>query len=254
MTSSSDPAGAAGKVSLTVAYNGEPKDFDGPPGQPLRAVFNQALAKFGITGDDRQNQALFLDGNELDLDTKLGDLDLPEDAVLILQARRASGGGGDRPPLLVPLEVRAETEGHLRECGSEGWECAVLWAAPNDSHSSWTVERAYHPRHGRSRFGYDIAGEDLYRVHRSLLDEELKLVAQVHTHPGPAFHSERDDRGPAIHTPGFISVVVPNFARSGLGPSRGLYVTEYAGDGAWQELTPREQEERLQWEAGDGNR
>ena len=39
-----------------------------------------------------------------------------------------------------------------------------------------------------------------------------RLFAQVHTHPGRAYHSEMDDRYAVVIAPGGLSLVVPNFA------------------------------------------
>jgi len=58
---------------------------------------------------------------------------------------------------------------------------------------------------------------------------------QVHTHPGEAFHSRTDDRFPIIHTPGFLSLVIPDY---GLGPVgfAGAYLAELGSDGRWREV------------------
>jgi proteasome lid subunit RPN8/RPN11 len=39
----------------------------------------------------------------------------------------------------------------------------------------------------------------------------LTLLAQVHSHPRRAFHSDVDERAPHSAEPGFLSAVVPNF-------------------------------------------
>lgn len=42
---------------------------------------------------------------------------------------------------------------------------------------------------------------------------ELQVVAQVHTHPGQAFHSDGDVEGAKIRYPGYVSLVLPEFGR-----------------------------------------
>lgn len=233
------------KVVVRVSYNGEdPESFEGPPNQPLRAVFRKALTFFKVRPADQSNLGLFHAGNELNLDTKLGDLNLPEDAVVILQARRA--GGGYASPLTVLASVRRETEEHLRRCGRSGHECVVLWAAARGPVGDpRTVERLFHPKHGMSPHLYEIGPGDLYVVNEELLRSQLSLVAQVHSHPGAAFHSPRDDEGPAVHFPGFLSIVVPNFGREGLNPRSGLYAAEYQGDGEWRTVPQGELSARV---------
>jgi len=42
---------------------------------------------------------------------------------------------------------------------------------------------------------------------------ELQVVAQVHTHPGQAYHSDGDVEGARIRYPGYTSLVLPDYGR-----------------------------------------
>ena len=42
----------------------------------------------------------------------------------------------------------------------------------------------------------------------------LQVIAQVHTHPSMAYHSEGDVEGARIRYPGYSSIVLPNYGRS----------------------------------------
>jgi proteasome lid subunit RPN8/RPN11 len=42
---------------------------------------------------------------------------------------------------------------------------------------------------------------------------ELQVVAQVHTHPGQAYHSDGDIEGAKIRYPGYASLVLPEYGR-----------------------------------------
>lgn len=42
---------------------------------------------------------------------------------------------------------------------------------------------------------------------------ELQVVAQVHTHPGQAYHSDGDVEGAKIRYPGYASLVLPEYGR-----------------------------------------
>jgi proteasome lid subunit RPN8/RPN11 len=42
---------------------------------------------------------------------------------------------------------------------------------------------------------------------------ELQVVAQVHTHPGQAYHSDGDVEGAKIRYPGYASLVLPDYGR-----------------------------------------
>jgi hypothetical protein len=51
------------------------------------------------------------------------------------------------------------------------------------------------------------------------LPDTERYVARIHSHPGPAFHSETDDDNPVLTHEGALSIVAPWF---GLGLRRGL--------------------------------
>lgn len=63
---------------------------------------------------------------------------------------------------------------------------------------------------------YVVSGEELERIGLALYDSGLQLLAQIHSHPGAAYHSETDDAFPIVTVLGGVSIVVPNFARGGL--------------------------------------
>lgn len=42
---------------------------------------------------------------------------------------------------------------------------------------------------------------------------ELQVVAQLHTHPGQAYHSDGDVEGARIRYPGYASIVLPDYGR-----------------------------------------
>lgn len=68
-----------------------------------------------------------------------------------------------------------------------------------------------------------------------LADTGRGIRVQIHTHPQGAFHSPTDDAFPIIHTVGFLSLVIPNFA---MGPVsfKGAYLNEITQDGRWREI------------------
>jgi hypothetical protein len=56
---------------------------------------------------------------------------------------------------------------------------------------------------------------------------------QVHTHPGAAYHSTTDDAFPLIHSPGFLSLVIPRFAQGPIGFGD-AFLAEIQPDGGWR--------------------
>lgn len=94
------------------------------------------------------------------------------------------------------------------------------------------VDEVVHPMHSAHAGGYDVDGGWQNELWLRLGREDRRLLAQVHTHPGAAYHSQRDDAMAALQTPGFLSLVVPNFALGEIS-LRGTHLTERAGNGDW---------------------
>ncbi|MDE0653227.1 MAG: Mov34/MPN/PAD-1 family protein [bacterium] len=69
------------------------------------------------------------------------------------------------------------------------------------------------------------------------LEQGETYVARIHSHPGAAFHSETDDRNPALTYEGALSIVVPNF---GAGLASGLEESAIyrRSSRSWVELPP----------------
>jgi proteasome lid subunit RPN8/RPN11 len=66
---------------------------------------------------------------------------------------------------------------------------------------------------------------------------ELQVVAQVHTHPGGAYHSDGDVEGAKIRYAGYASVVLPNYGER-LPRLDGAAAYLWTAAGRWQQLSP----------------
>jgi hypothetical protein len=136
-------------------------------------------------------------------------------------------------PYRLECGMLEETFRHFRQCGAGREECQVLWL------SSWenpeVIAKIVHPRHRAGRGGFVLDDRWLNDFWMELGDTNMGIRFQVHTHPMEAFHSQTDDDYPIIHKPGFLSLVIPNFA---LGPVgfKDAYLTEIQPDGRWQEV------------------
>ena len=67
----------------------------------------------------------------------------------------------------------------------------------------------------------------------ALAERHEGVRMQVHTHPQEAFHSPTDDAYPIVQTPGFLSLVIPDF---GMGPVSfdDAYLCEITEEGGWR--------------------
>jgi hypothetical protein len=126
-----------------------------------------------------------------------------------------------------------ETFEHFRKCGHGREECQALWI------SSWntpeTLSRVIHSKHAAHFGGFVLDDAWLNAFWLDLGNTNNGVRVQVHTHPGEAFHSKTDDDFPIIHKPGFLSLVIPNFA---LGPVGFMdaFLTEIQPNGQWKQV------------------
>ncbi|MBA3382785.1 MAG: Mov34/MPN/PAD-1 family protein [Actinobacteria bacterium] len=89
-----------------------------------------------------------------------------------------------------------------------------------------------HPRHTAGFGGYDLESEAIAELWRELVAERRSIRVQVHTHPGAAYHSSRDDALALVHTPGFLSLVIPDFGLGEVGLA-GAFLAEQTLEGLW---------------------
>jgi hypothetical protein len=101
----------------------------------------------------------------------------------------------------------------------------------------WPVSASSTAAHAR------VSLKDVLALDNQLQVRGWYILAQLHSHPGRAFHSSIDDEHPISNQRGFLSIVVPDFG-AGL-PGVGWSVYEYAGSGRWRNLSGREVKKRI---------
>lgn len=116
--------------------------------------------------------------------------------------------------LRVPMACVESVYHHLQAMGDRGVEGVALWAG-QIRERTFDVQTTIIPAQmaGQAEDGllYAVDGEELYRINQWLYQRKQTLVAQLHSHPGEAYHSEMDDRYPIIAVFGGISIVIPDF-------------------------------------------
>jgi|SRR5581483_5086342 len=134
----------------------------------------------------------------------------------------------------VPRSILAETFRYFRSCGRGRRECQVVWISPWAS--SDVIAGVRHPKHKAHMGGFDVDGQWLTELWNELAATSAGIRVQIHTHPRQAFHSHIDDAYPIIHSIGFLSLVIPNFAAGPVG-FEGAYLTEIQPSGGWREAS-----------------
>jgi proteasome lid subunit RPN8/RPN11 len=135
-------------------------------------------------------------------------------------------------PAVVAATLRV-----LQRFGADKCEGLVLWIGEvNQDRARITqaVVPDQRPIKGEEGVGYFVQGAALFDLNRKLSDTGLRLIAQVHSHPGEAYHSDTDDRYAIVTADGGLSLVVPDFGRAPADPR--LWAVYRLSNGCWREL------------------
>src|ERR1700727_65376 len=98
----------------------------------------------------------------------------------------------------------------MREHSAGHAECVVYLTGPLAQPG--VVDEVVHPLHHARPDHYEIDADWLNGAWFELARRRREIRVQVHLHGGAAYHSAVDDAYPVIQTPGFLSLVIPDFA------------------------------------------
>lgn len=116
----------------------------------------------------------------------------------------------------IRKRVVAASEHFLRSRGALGHEGFLLWIGVVAGPQLTEVTRIKVPDQVATATADGVAVDLTPQAHWSLTDDlgpGETFVARVHSHPGRAYHSAKDDSNPVLTHEGAISVVVPDFSR-----------------------------------------
>lgn len=116
----------------------------------------------------------------------------------------------------VPRGAVEEANNHLRLVGKHGLEGFSLWAGKRFGQMFRVLKNIVPMQTGhRTPDGVcvSVGPDELHRINVWLYQNGMTLVAQLHSHPTDAYHSDTDDAFPIATTEGSLSIVVPNYAR-----------------------------------------
>jgi hypothetical protein len=139
--------------------------------------------------------------------------------------------------IFLPKSILDETEKHLKEHGNYGNEGMVLWSGVRTKNHQAFVKSYIHPFQHCTAVSYEVPLSEAQRLNILLEQKKEVIIAQIHSHPGIAYHSGIDDQFPVTFKIGFFSVVVPRFCENGLNNLISCSVWEYIGHGKWSELS-----------------
>lgn len=125
---------------------------------------------------------------------------------------RMAQAGDLKAPVLVSRDVIDQSLRVLKSAGRREHEGIVLWFAGKGDPAG-VVTRVLEPAHTAHSDMFHIPKESIDKILVLCREKNLRLVAQVHSHPAMAFHSSADNRWAIPRHVGALSLVVPYFAR-----------------------------------------
>lgn len=109
--------------------------------------------------------------------------------------------------LLISSALVEQTIAVLQEGGKRRCETVVFWLGKGN-----TVDEVYRPEQSISIDYFHLPSESMRSLMNYLKRDRRRILAQVHSHPGEAFHSKADDDWAVIRHEGALSFVLPRFA------------------------------------------
>jgi proteasome lid subunit RPN8/RPN11 len=111
-------------------------------------------------------------------------------------------------------QVLDATIAALQRGGRRQEERVVLWLARSGGSDRAEIVEVYEPEQTASIDRFHLPPASIAALMRHLGATRRRIVAQVHSHPGRAYHSDVDAEWAIIRHIGALSLVLPRFART----------------------------------------
>lgn len=133
---------------------------------------------------------------------------------LISTKRRSVPYPSGGQPIFLPQYIWGETLGSLSKYRTKKSECLVYWGGIVGASGEVVITSLLRPNHTFQGWRVQLTSSEMKNLLRTLRIRDEKLMVQIHSHPGDAFHSPGDDDLATSFHSGFLSIVVPNFAKN----------------------------------------
>jgi hypothetical protein len=145
-------------------------------------------------------------------------------------------------------ETLASTLAILRHGGQRGEERVALWLSSAAPRAPAPILEVYEPSQTAKADRFYLPTSSMRVLLAHLRVSRLRIVAQIHTHPGRAFHSDIDAEWAIIRHCGALSLVLPNFAATTTPENFLSQVATYerSESGEWERRSNRGPSSRIQ--------
>ena len=150
--------------------------------------------------------------------------------------------------IIIPSECIQKAYVLMRYAGEKRVEGVALFAG-FEKDNEFCITQTIIPKQTAYRLElgllYAVDGEELHRINVWLYENNLSIIAQIHSHPNEAYHSDTDDAYPIVATKGGISIVVPRFAVDPI-DIKNWAVYRLSSENDWVELSYSETKKIIQ--------
>lgn len=145
-------------------------------------------------------------------------------------------------------ETLASTLSILRRGGERGEERVALWLSSAAPRAPAPVVEVYEPVQTAKADRFHLPPSSMCALLDHLRSSRSRIVAQIHTHPGRAFHSDVDAEWAIIRHTGALSLVLPRFAATTTPDNFLSQVATYerAASGDWERRRNRGASARIE--------
>ncbi len=112
--------------------------------------------------------------------------------------------------ILLPFTILEETLKEFKEYGKEDLEAFAIWVGIEEN-NTFIIKKVWIPTQYNTILSYYVSDIDVHTINVDLNKKNYSAIAQLHTHPGDAFHSCVDNSYSILTLPGSLSIVVPDF-------------------------------------------
>ncbi|TIN48494.1 MAG: hypothetical protein E5Y32_04420 [Mesorhizobium sp.] len=114
--------------------------------------------------------------------------------------------------VICTREMLRTTIDILRRGGECRHERVVLWLSTAAVRTPASIIEVYEPEQIADIDYFKLPPTSMQALMDHLRSTRRRIVAQIHTHPGRAYHSDVDAKWPIIRHVGALSLVLPHFA------------------------------------------
>jgi len=110
----------------------------------------------------------------------------------------------------LPYSIIGETLEFFKDNGKDDLEACAIWVG-KEHHDIFEIKEVWFPKQENTMISYYIPDIDVHNINVKLNKNKYSAIAQLHTHPGEAFHSSIDDEYTILCLPGSFSIVIPDY-------------------------------------------